>query len=80
MLEAALAVASIAAMMAMKVCGSALSLKPSENSKTNIEIPIAYQMDPMARLVLVAGFLLRFRAMMTAVSTPATVMVMGQAR
>ena len=76
-----MAVPSMAVAIATKPCGSvSLPLKPSDMKRTNIEIPMAIQTEPMARLMLVRGWMALFRAARAAVSAKAAIMVTGQAR
>ena len=53
--EAAVAVPSSVATTATHTCWSALPLNPSGNSSANIEIPMAVQIDMIARPTVVLG-------------------------
>ena len=53
--EAALAIPSRATTTATHTCWSALPLSPSGSSSANIEIPIAVQMEMIARFIVVIG-------------------------
>src|ERR1035437_1568477 len=78
-LEVALAVPSMAPMMATKVCCSNLPPIPRDSSRMNMEMPMAIQTALMARAIVVSGRLRTLSAMIAPVSTEAAIMVTGQA-
>src|ERR1039457_3908246 len=77
MLEDAFAIASIVLITATKTLSSILRLIPMAMKSTNIEMPIAIQMEPIALPTVVSGLCLSTRDARTPVSAPAAIMVTG---
>src|ERR1035441_10094987 len=78
-LEVALAMPSIAPMIATKMYGSYLPLMARHIRTINMEMPMAIQIELMARPNLVSGWLRFWRDANTPVSALAATIVTGQA-
>ena len=80
MLEAALAAPSIAPTAAIKVCRSILPAMLALRQKIKSAAPIAIQMAPIARPIVVSGCLLLMRVATTAVKIDVPIIVTGHAK
>ncbi len=80
--EAAFAIPSMADITAMYTCWSPLPLKPIGSNRTKIEIPMAIQIEIIARPIVVGGAFVSLRLFeaRTRTNTKVPIMVTGQAR